>query len=154
MSSRGDAVLDVTVPIRSGMLVYPGDPEVHLERVSSIADGEPTNVTRLELGAHTATHIDAPLHYIDDAPGWKRSRSARRLVEAGVGLVGIDYLSIGDEETHHVLLRAGVVPLEGLDLRAVQPDSYRLTCLPIRIEGAGAAPARVLLEREPKPTDM
>jgi len=72
---------------------------------------------------------------------------ARWLVERGVGLIGIDYLSIGDGDAHRVLLGAGVVPVEGLDLRAVEPGRYELLCLPLKLVGADAAPARVLLRR-------
>jgi len=73
---------------------------------------------------------------------------ARPLVEARVRLVGIDYLSIGDEEAHHVLLEAGVVVVEGLDLREVEPGEYRLVCAPLKLAGAEGAPARVLLLRD------
>jgi len=78
--------------------------------------------------------------------------AARLLVEAGVRLVGIDYLSIEQFEsekfeTHHALLSAGVVILEGLDLRAVPSGSYELICLPLKISGGNGdgAPARVIL---------
>ena len=69
------------------------------------------------------------------------------LVERGVRLVGIDYLSIGDEDAHKVLLGAGIVPVEGLDLREAEPGPYELLCLPMKIAGADGAPARVLLRR-------
>src|SRR6266545_1216230 len=59
-------ILDVSVPVRPGMVVYPGDPGVQLERVSSIAEGEICNVSRLDFSVHTGTHVDAPLHFIDD----------------------------------------------------------------------------------------
>ena len=71
---------------------------------------------------------------------------ARALVERGVRLAGIDYLSIGDVEAHNVLLGARVIPLEGLDLRRVEPGPYRLICLPLLIPGSDGAPARALLE--------
>ena len=70
------------------------------------------------------------------------------LVDRGVRLVGIDYLSIGDLDTHRILLGASVVPVEGLDLRAVEPGDYLLVCAPLRIEGSDGGPARVLLIRE------
>ena len=54
------------------MVVYPGDPEVHTERVASIAKGDVANITRIDLGVHTGTHVDAPLHFIDGAPGADR----------------------------------------------------------------------------------
>ncbi len=73
---------------------------------------------------------------------------AEALVALAVRLAGIDYLSIGDVDAHHVLLGAGVVPLEGLDLRAVEPGAYTLVCLPLKLVEAEGAPARALLIRE------
>jgi arylformamidase len=63
------AWIDVSVPVRSGMVHWPGDPEVSLERVMSIDEGAEANVTRLAMSAHTGTHMDAPLHYFEDDPG-------------------------------------------------------------------------------------
>jgi arylformamidase len=67
------------------------------------------------------------------------------VLDRGIRLIGIDYLSIGDHDAHLTLLGNGVVALEGLDLRAVEPGSYELVCLPLRIAGADGAPARALL---------
>ena len=204
------SLIDVTVPIRDGMPVYDRNPGVHLERASSIAAGDAVNISRLDLGVHTGTHVDAPVHFIEGGEGaetidpviligeahvvdatalhedidaealatldlppraerlifktpnselWNRDSftrdfirfvesGARLLVEAGVRLVAIDYLSIGDEAAHHVFLGNGVVPLEGLDLRHVEPGPCRLYCLPLKLVGSDGAPARVLLETE------
>ena len=71
--------------------------------------------------------------------------AASLLVERGVRLVGIDYLSVGAPETHRELLSHGVILLEGLDLRGVAAGRYRLACLPLRIVGADGAPARAVL---------
>jgi len=207
-------VIDVSVPVRPGMIVYEGDPPVRRELAQSIAAGGLCNVSRLDCGAHTGTHIDAPVHFIEGAPGieavpldaligdcvvidasgvtgnidagaleqlgiaagaervlfktrnsalWARGTfsrdftalsadAARALVARGVRLVGIDYLSIapyGDAApTHVALLQAGVVILEGLDLRAVTPGAYRLLCLPLLLEGSDGAPARTVLVSE------
>jgi arylformamidase len=200
-------LIDVTVPIRDGMPVYHDNPEVRLERARSIGDGDVVNISRLDLGVHTATHVDAPLHFFEDGAGaetidpealigeahvidatalhadidadalatldlperaerllfktpnselWNRDEfthdfirfvasGATRLLELGVRLVGIDYLSIGDEGAHRVLLGNGVVPLEGLDLRGIEPGRYTLYCLPLKLVGSDGAPARVLL---------
>jgi len=74
---------------------------------------------------------------------------ARYLLERGVRLVGMDYLSIAPmgnpAPTHLALLGAGAVILEGLDLRQVEPGAYELRCLPLLVAGADGAPARVLL---------
>jgi arylformamidase len=61
--------IDVSVPVRPGMVHWPGDPEVKLGRAMSIARGEEANVTRIDMSAHTGTHMDAPLHYFDEDPG-------------------------------------------------------------------------------------
>jgi arylformamidase len=74
---------------------------------------------------------------------------ARWLVERGIQLVGVDYLSVapyGDSvPTHTVLLQAGVVVVEGLDLSAVPRGFYDLYCLPLKLLGADGAPARAIL---------
>jgi arylformamidase len=190
------APIDVSRPIHGEMETYPGDPEVRIERALAIAAGDPANVTRLEMGAHTGTHVDAPVHFIEGAAGVEglplealvgpvqvvdarghrgeldaaaldalaprdaverlvfatspgtelAADAARLLVGRGVRLVGIDQLSIGGAETHRVLLGAGVVILEGLDLGGAPAGSHRLVCLPLRVPGADGAPARVILE--------
>lgn len=78
--------------------------------------------------------------------------AAQWLVDRGVRLVGIDYLSIEpygsdrvDHPVHKILLRAGVVVVEGLDLEGVDPGPYSLTALPLLIPGGDGAPARVVL---------
>ena len=203
-------LIDISVPVWPGMIVWEGDPPFRIDQVASMADGEEYNVTRLDLGTHTGTHLDAPLHFIDgggtvdaipletlfgpchvvDATGlagqldavalaglelppgaerilfktrngalWEREAFSRdfvaftgdgaeALVSLGVRLAGIDYLTIGDFDAHRVLLGAGVVPLEGLDLRAVEPGPYTLVCLPLKLAGTEGAPARALLVRE------
>src|SRR5919205_2055345 len=184
-------IIDISVPVRPGMVTYPGDPEVRLERVTSIAEGAIANISRLDFGVHTGTHVDAPLHFVDGAAGaealpldvlvgpcvvvdglepaavpagaervlfktpnsllWEReefadeflkldAEAARALVGNGVRLVGIDYLSIGDEEAHHVLLEAGVVPVESLDPRGVEPREDRPVFAPPQLLGSGGAP--------------
>ncbi len=71
------------------------------------------------------------------------------LVERGVRLVGIDYLSIAPfrqgQATHEALLGAGVVILEGLDLSGVSQGEYQLYCLPLKIGGVEGAPVRAIL---------
>ena len=61
--------LDVTVPIRDGMVHWPGDPEVRVTRVQALEHGHPATVTQLDLGVHAGTHVDAPVHFIIGAPG-------------------------------------------------------------------------------------
>ena len=75
---------------------------------------------------------------------------ARWIAGRTIRLVGSDYLSVqrfdDEPETHRVLMRANVAILEGLDLSAVDPGEYRLTCLPLRLHSTEAAPARAILE--------
>jgi len=198
-------IIDISVPVRPGMITYPGDPAVSLERVASIADGGVCNLSRLDFGVHSGTRVDAPVHFIDGAPAaeslpldvlvgparildltaaerldadafagleladrvlmktrnselWAldsfsddhvglTETGAQALVAGGVRLVGIDYLTIGDEEAHQVLLGAGIVAVESLDLRGVDPGDYELICAPLKLVGSDGAPARVLLRR-------
>jgi arylformamidase len=196
-------IVDASVPIRPGMVTYPGDPAVRLERVSAIAAGAVANLSRLDFGVHSGTHVDAPVHFVDGAPAaeslpldvligpalvvdataveqptlaalhlrgdrilfktrnselWANdefaddfvsltANGAAFLLAHGARLVGIDYLSIGDEAAHLALLRAGVVTIEGLDLTLVEPGDYQLVCAPLKLVGSDGAPARVLLLR-------
>ena len=68
----------------------------------------------------------------------------------GIKCVGIDYLSVqlyGDTspETHQVMLKEGIVLIEGLDLSGASPGDYNLYCLPLKLAGAEGAPARAVL---------
>jgi len=206
---------DITVPIRAGMPVWPGDAAVSVERIRSMEGGSRASVSRICMGSHTGTHVDPPAHFIPggatvdnlpldvligeawvaefDTSGPVRAEdldnagiptgterlllktrnsalwrtcpdkfcaefahltedAARRVVERGVRLVGIDYLSVqgfhDSGGTHTVLLGAGVVVLEGLNLADVPPGWYQLICLPLKVQGGDGAPARVVLLEE------
>ncbi len=206
-------IYDITLTISPAMPVWPGDPAVRLEQVESIDKGDHVNVTRLDLSAHTGTHVDAPHHFLNDGRtveslplevltglcyvvqlpdavdeisaevlaripiaegttrilfGTRNSRwwaqgnnqfqtdfvavtedGAQWLVERGIQLVGIDYLSVapfGDSTpTHEVLLKAGVVVLEGINLSQVPRGFYTLYCLLLKLAGSDGAPARAIL---------
>ncbi len=58
-------IYDITVPIRSAMPVYQGDPGVKIDAWSAFAKGDSSNVSMLNFGAHTGTHVDAPAHFIE-----------------------------------------------------------------------------------------
>jgi len=79
------------------------------------------------------------------------AEAAQWLVDRGVTVIGIDYLSIqrftDGPETHQILLGANVVVIEGLDLSHVEPGNYELFCLPLKLEGVEGAPARVILSK-------
>jgi arylformamidase len=186
---------------------------VDIVPVAQLARGDGVNVSRITLGSHSGTHLDAPRHFfargtaVDaldleillgparvcavmspthitaddlralqlegsrrvlfkttnaalwDMPGFQSNyvaltaSAARLLVELGVALVGIDYLSIDaferqDFPAHRILLGAGVLILEGLDLRAVPPGEYELIALPLLLQAGDGAPARVLLRHQ------
>ncbi|HEV2642448.1 MAG TPA: cyclase family protein [Candidatus Elarobacter sp.] len=205
-------IYDISVPIRTGGLVYPGNPAISVTLQQAVASGAGANVSRIDFGSHTGTHVDAPRHFFDDGipvdripldllmgparvlqfgddvsavgrahlepydlngverlllrtrnsayltqdPAFHQDYTylapdaAEYLVEKGVKLVGVDYLSIeqfhsGHHLTHLTLLRANVVIVEGLNLDAIAPGAYELRCLPLRIEGCDGAPARAVL---------
>ena len=77
------------------------------------------------------------------------SAAAQRLVDLGVDGVGLDALGVerdqGDHGTHHALLGAGMVIIEGLRLAEVPEGQYLMIAAPLKISGVEAAPARVLL---------
>jgi arylformamidase len=77
---------------------------------------------------------------------------ARYLVDRGVKVVGVDYLSVEPYKTpgapaHHALLGSGTIVIEGLNLRDVEPGIYEMFCLPLAVVGSDGAPARVVLRR-------
>jgi arylformamidase len=77
---------------------------------------------------------------------------ATYLVNHGVKVVGIDYLSVEEfrkpgAPAHRILLGGGTIIIEGLNLRDVEPGRYELYCLPLRVVGADGAPARVVLRQ-------
>ena len=70
-AARGRPIdwLDVSVPVDAGIPTFTGDPTYRRELHASMADGAICNVSRLDMGAHTGTHIDAPVHFIEGATG-------------------------------------------------------------------------------------
>src|SRR3954462_6888735 len=77
---------------------------------------------------------------------------AKYLVDHGIKVVGVDYLSVEKfhnpgAPAHHILLGAGTIVIEGLDLRGVEAGIYEMFCLPLRVVGSDGAPARVVLRR-------
>ncbi|GAB4399935.1 MAG: cyclase family protein [Anaerolineales bacterium] len=89
-------------------------------------------------------HRDFDENYVSIMPD-----AAQLLVERGVRLVGVDYLSVAPfndpAPTHQILLGAGVIIVEGLDLSGVSEGRYTLYCLPLKLLGADGAPARAVL---------
>jgi arylformamidase len=78
--------------------------------------------------------------------------AAKFLVDRGVKVLGVDYLSVEEfkkpgKPAHHTLLGAGIIVIEGLNLRDVEPGRYEMFCLPLALVGADGAPARVVLRQ-------
>jgi arylformamidase len=206
-------IYDVSVPLQSGMPVWPGDDPPRFEQHAFIEKGSIVNSTAVHSSAHVGTHVDAPRHLFNEGktideisldilvgpaevidmqeasqidrrvlssipmppcvrllfktrnsnhwgtPHHKFKKDfvsltgdgAEFLIEKGIRLVGIDYLSIdlfsaGDLPAHKILLENEVVVIEGLDLSGVVSGQYELNCLPLKIVGADGAPARVILK--------
>jgi len=74
---------------------------------------------------------------------------AQALIDHGIKLTGIDYLSIApyknSRPTHEIILKAGMVVIEGVDLSKVQPGNYTLVCMPLKLKDTDGSPARVIL---------
>ncbi len=60
---------DITLTISNSLPVYPGDPGIQITRVHEIGKNSSSNLSKLDMGAHTGTHVDAPIHFIRGAPG-------------------------------------------------------------------------------------
>ena len=206
-------IFDISLTLSPTLPTWPGDPGIELDLVESRDTGAGANVTRMNMGVHTGTHVDAPHHFLNDGrtveqlpldvltgpcyviqlpdgveaitsevlerteitSGMKRllfgtrnshlwakgetkfqtdfvaitEDGAEWLVKRGVQLVGVDYLSVAPYEegapTHEILLKAGVVVVEGLNLSKVMRGFYDLYCLPLKIAGSDGAPARAIL---------
>lgn len=59
-------IFDISVPITTQMVIWPGDPEVQIDMPYSIAAGDMANVSQIAMGVHTGTHIDAPFHFLEN----------------------------------------------------------------------------------------
>ena len=59
-------IYDISVTVSADLPVWPGDPPVSIESVAKIEDGANANVSRIAMGVHTGTHVDAPFHFMND----------------------------------------------------------------------------------------
>jgi arylformamidase len=62
-------IYDISVNLRHGGVIYPGNPPISITAQQSISQGAGANVSRLDMGSHTGTHVDAPKHFFDDGTG-------------------------------------------------------------------------------------
>jgi arylformamidase len=214
MSARG--WVDVTATLDPATTpIYQGDAPMRFDFLKDMRKGDKFTLSVYSLGAHSGTHIDAPMHFIanggpvDRIPlealigsarvieipdsvqaidaaelnrhDWKgvsrvlfRTRSTLRgwmdssrfhtdfayiapdaaqlLADAGVVLVGVDYISAEQfgapaPRTHQILLGRGIPIVEGLDLRSAPAGDYDCIVLPLKVAGHEGAPARAILRR-------
>ena len=94
-------IYDITVPIANETPVYEGDPGVRVTSFKSIADGSTANVSQISLGVHTATHVDAPNHFIDGARRVHEIDPQKlvgpcRVIEVDNSVVAIEPEHVGD----------------------------------------------------------
>ncbi len=212
----GQGWIDVTATLDPATTpVYQGDAPMKFDFLKDMRKGDKLTLSVYSLGAHSGTHIDAPMHFVANGAAidqvaldpligaarvieipdsvqaidaaelnrhdWKgakrvlfRTRSTLRgwmdssmfhrdfayvapdaaqlLAEAGVVLVGVDYISAEQfgapaPRTHQILLGHGIPIVEGLDLRPVQAGDYDLIVLPIKVRGHEGAPARAILRK-------
>jgi len=208
--------IDVTATLDPARTpIYEGDAPLKFDFLKDMRKGDKLTLSAYSLGAHSGTHIDAPMHFIAngasidqlsldpligaarviDIPdsvqaidaaelrrhdwesakrvlfrtrstlrGWMDSSrfhrdfayiapdAAQLLADAGVLLVGVDYISAEQfgapaPRTHQILLGRGIPIVEGLDLRAVQAGDYDLIVLPLKVRGHEGAPARAIVRR-------
>jgi len=109
MTARGSRTrgwIDVSVPLRSGMVHWPDNSPVRIERMLDMERGDAANVSLISLGAHTGTHMDAPVHFVRGGEGMDRMP-----LDATVGrarVVGIqDPTSIKPDELRPLGLAPG-----------------------------------------------
>jgi arylformamidase len=105
---------------------------------------------RVLIKTHNSSLWDSPDFHTDYVG--VTEAGAKHLVDRGIKVVGVDYLSVEQFKNpgapaHHVLLGAGTIVIEGLNLRDVEPGIYDMYCLPLRVVGSDGAPARVVLRR-------
>jgi arylformamidase len=91
-------IYDISLPIESGGLVYPGNPEIAITPQQQISKGAGANVSTLSFGSHTATHVDAPKHFFDDGIGVDGLSLDTLMGPAVVVAVSDQVMSVGEEE--------------------------------------------------------
>src|SRR6476469_7229553 len=98
-SSGGMSVIyDISVPIRSGGVVYPGNPEISITLVSAVAKGASANVSQIVFGSHTGTHADSSRHFFDGAQPVDQIPLQRLIGAARLVIIGDDVRSVGEKE--------------------------------------------------------
>lgn len=147
----GKAVEDLDLNVLVGPCVVahvPGVRDIAVDHLEAL--DIPDGTVRLLLRTDNSALWETPGHPFYEDYAALTAGAAQWVVDRGIRLIGIDYLSIqlfadAASTTHVVLLGAEVIIVEGLDLRAVASGAYSLTCLPMKIAGADGAPVRAIL---------
>ena len=101
---------DISLPVSESLVVWPGDPAIHITQPSHLDRGDLYTVSRLDLGAHSGTHVDAPAHF----------------VRGGAGVDRLDLnLLVGPALVVHVP-EAGVLTPEVMESLSIPPGTERL----------------------------
>lgn len=150
--SKGDTVGDITLDRMIGSVYVAAFKGTCIDVADLVAAAIPDHCKRLLLRTSNSALWGQGGGFKEDFVALTPA-AAQWLVDHGIGLVGIDYLSIEryqepGNRTHQILLGAGVVVIEGLDLSQAAPGEYELICLPMRLDRAEGAPARVVLRRK------
>jgi arylformamidase len=124
--------------------------EISAIDVATIAAANLTGVERVLFKTRNSRLWQADVREFAKEFVYLETEAAELLVELGVKLVGIDYLSIekynfDQPTTHYALLRNNVIIVEGLNLAKVPAGNYELICLPLKIKNGDGGPARVVL---------
>lgn len=148
---NGNTIDEVPLDVMLGTVLIIKIPDTVKEITADILSSIdiPENTERLLLQtANSVIWQENDSQFYEDYTALVKD-GAEWLVEKGIKLVGIDYLSIqrftDGPEVHQILLSSNVVVIEGLDLSDVDAGIYQLYCMPIKLQGLEAAPARVLL---------
>lgn len=137
MSRTANSWIDVSRPLHPQMETFPGDPGIAMELARSRAAGDPADVTRLDMGAHTGTHVDAPVHFVDGGGGVETLPldalegpvtvlDARGDDELGTDELGAGVLAEVPDGTERLLLRTGGATLGEEAAAAVADRGLRL----------------------------
>jgi arylformamidase len=91
-------IYDISVPVASGGVTYPGNPPIEIEPQQEIARGGSSNVSKISFGSHTGTHVDAPKHFFDDGVGVDAIPLEVLMGDAVLVDVGSEVMAVGEAE--------------------------------------------------------